>query len=127
MTLFVVASTGLLARSTRSSPRPDSDFSKGAPAWRSWRQGARSSCAERVRLFDVVSQFLIAVAARQTLVLILDDLHWADRGALDLLRHVARVVPQRRLLIVGAYRDVEVEVTHPLADLLGAPQVEWET
>lgn len=74
---------------------------------------------ERARLFDAASQFLIAIAARQPLVLLLDDLHWADRGTMLLLRHVARVTPQHRLLLIGAFRDVEVAVHHPLAEVLG--------
>ena len=53
------------------------------------------------------------------MVLLLDDLHWADKGTIALLRHVARFAPEHRLLLVGAYRDDEVDATHPLADLLG--------
>ena len=45
---------------------------------------------ERFRLLDAVSQFLIALSARAPVVLVLDDLHWADKGTIALLRHVAR-------------------------------------
>jgi len=75
---------------------------------------------ERFRLLDAVSQFLIAASARAPLALVLDDLHWADRGAIALLRHVARFVPRNRILLLGAYRDVELDRQHPLADALGA-------
>ena len=74
---------------------------------------------ERFRLFDAVSQFLIAIAKSHAVVLLLDDLHWADKGTIALLRHVARFAPEHRLLLVGAYRDEEVDAAHPLADLLG--------
>ena len=75
---------------------------------------------ERVRLFDAVVQFLIALSARAPMVLVLDDLHWADKGTIALLRHVARFAPCHRLLVVGTYRDVEVEATNLLAEALRA-------
>ena len=50
----------------------------------------------------------------------LDDLHWADKPSLLLLQHVARSTAADRLLIVGAYRDVELDRTHPLSDALAA-------
>jgi predicted ATPase len=53
-------------------------------------------------------------------VLVLDDLHWADPGTVMLLRHVTRFAPRGRLLVLGAYRAVEVDRRHPLADALGA-------
>src|SRR5262245_17349381 len=52
-------------------------------------------------------------------VLVLDDLHWADQGTIDLLRFVLRRVAQTRSLIVGIVRDDEVGVAHPLRALLG--------
>lgn len=75
---------------------------------------------ERFRLLDAVSQFLIATALRTPLVLVLDDLHWADKGSIAMLRHVARYAPQHRLLMLGTYRDVELDGQHPLTDVLGA-------
>lgn len=69
----------------------------------------------RFRLFESVAALLKAAAEREPLVLIFDDLHWADPPSLLLLRHVARDAPTRRLLIVGAYREGEVGRHHPLA------------
>jgi class 3 adenylate cyclase/tetratricopeptide (TPR) repeat protein len=74
---------------------------------------------ERVRLLDAVAQSLLALAARVPTVLVLDDLHWADPGTVTLLRHVARFAPRARLLVLGAYRDVEVAAHHPLTEALG--------
>ena len=48
----------------------------------------------------------------------LDDLHWADRSTIQLLRHVARAQHEAALLIVGSYRDMEVSPEHPLFELL---------
>src|SRR5262249_38077922 len=75
---------------------------------------------ERFRLLDAVAQLLIAAAERAPVVLVLDDLHWADRGTIGTLRRVARAVSTRRLLVVGLYRDAELDRQHPLADALGA-------
>ncbi len=75
---------------------------------------------ERFRLLDAVMQFLIALAARAPVLLVLDDLHWADKGTIAMLRHVARFAPQQRILVLGAYRDVDLDRQHPLADALSA-------
>ena len=83
---------------------------------------------ERFRLMDAVSQFLIATSKRAPVVLMLDDLHWADRGTIAMMRHVARFAPQHRMLILGNYRDVELDRQHPLSDALAAlrREVEYE-
>jgi class 3 adenylate cyclase len=73
---------------------------------------------ERFRLFDAVSQFLIAVSQRAPLVLVLDDLHWADPGVVAMLNHVAHFVPEHSILLIGAYRDAEVDRRHPLSGAL---------
>ena len=72
----------------------------------------------RFRLFDAVSSFLHAASRRNGLVLILDDLHWADPGSLLLLQFMARELTGSRLLVVGTYRDVEVSRRDPLSDTL---------
>jgi class 3 adenylate cyclase/tetratricopeptide (TPR) repeat protein len=72
----------------------------------------------RFRLFDAANGFLHAASRGNGLVLILDDLHWADPGSLLLLQFVARELTGARLLVVGTYRDVEVNRRHPLNDTL---------
>ena len=52
------------------------------------------------------------------MLVVLDDLHWADTPTLLLLGHLARQVGPARLLLAGAYRDTELARTHPLADAL---------
>lgn len=74
---------------------------------------------ERIRLLDAVAQWLIALSIRTPVALVLDDLHWADAASVALLRHVARFAGRNRLLLLGAYRDVEVTPQQPLADALG--------
>jgi DNA-binding SARP family transcriptional activator len=73
---------------------------------------------ERYRLFEAVITTLARVARGTPLVLIFDDLHWADPPTLRLLRHLARASEPSRLLVVGTYRDVELEPGSPLALLL---------
>ncbi|MEX2159951.1 MAG: AAA family ATPase [Dehalococcoidia bacterium] len=74
--------------------------------------------AERVRLFDSVAEFLRNATNATPIVLVLDDIHWADKPSLLLMRHLARGVADQRLLIIGAYRDVELDRTHPLAEVV---------
>jgi class 3 adenylate cyclase len=73
---------------------------------------------ERYRLFEAVRTFLSAIADAAPVVLVLDDLHWAARPTLLLLRHVVRAEDQQRLLVIGTYRDTDLGRGHPLADML---------
>jgi predicted ATPase len=75
---------------------------------------------ERLRLFESVTEFLRNASTAQPLVLHLDDLHWADKPSLLLLQHLAQQTARDRLLVLGAYRDVELARTHPLSETLGA-------
>jgi class 3 adenylate cyclase len=73
---------------------------------------------EQFLLFEAVASSLRAVADEHPLILLLDDLHWADPPTLQLLRHVVRATEQTSLLILGTYRDTEVDESHPLAPAL---------
>jgi predicted ATPase len=72
----------------------------------------------RFRLFDSVARFLQNAARNRPLVLVLDDLHWADTDSLALLEFVALDLATARLLVVGAYRDAELSRRHPLSETL---------
>jgi DNA-binding CsgD family transcriptional regulator len=73
---------------------------------------------DRWHLFQAVIALLRSITTRQATVLVLEDLHEADRGTLDLLVHLARHIGEARLLLIGTYRDVEVDRTHPLSSTL---------
>jgi tetratricopeptide (TPR) repeat protein len=73
---------------------------------------------ERYRLMQAVTSFLTSAACVQPLLIVLEDLHDADKGTLDMLTHVSRHLAGARLLIVGTYRDVEVDRSHPLSAAL---------
>ena len=70
--------------------------------------------AARFRLFDSLAGFLRTAAARRPLLLVLDDLHWADVPSLALLRFMSRELEGTGPLVVGSYRQSEVGQGHPL-------------
>ena len=73
---------------------------------------------ERYRLFDSVAAWLSDLSAEAPVLLVLDDLHWAAKPTLQLLRHVLRFSEPLRLLVVATYRDSDIGRGHPLGDLL---------
>src|SRR3970282_790587 len=73
----------------------------------------------RFRLFDSITMFLKNASKGQPIVLVLDDLHWADKASLLLLQFLARERGGARLMVLATYRDVELRREHPLADALG--------
>ncbi len=73
----------------------------------------------RFRSFDSITAYFQRAARVAPVVLVLDDLHCADKPSLLLLQFLVRTIRQSRLLVVGTYRDVEVRRQHPLAEVLG--------
>lgn len=69
-------------------------------------------------VFAQVHALLAAVTATQPAILVLEDLHWADRASLDLLRFVARGVARLPLLVVATYRAEEIDRRHPMVELV---------
>jgi hypothetical protein len=80
--------------------------------------GGPDDAGARHRLFVAVDDVLTAVASRRPLVLVLDDLHWADRPTLLLLSFVLRSARPAALLAIGTYRDTDVGRRTPLAGAL---------
>jgi class 3 adenylate cyclase len=73
---------------------------------------------ERYALFDAVVAVLGVASTSAPLVLILDDLHWAAKPTLLLLRHLLRFGEHARVQIVGTYRSTDLDRSHPLAAML---------
>ncbi|HKP35597.1 MAG TPA: protein kinase [Pyrinomonadaceae bacterium] len=73
---------------------------------------------ERLLFFDAVSQVFANLAREKGLLFYADDLHWADRGTLWLLGHLLRQMREERVLIIGCYRETELDRTHPLSRAL---------
>ena len=75
--------------------------------------------AQRFRFFDAVAALLGEIGAEAPVVLVFDDLQWADRPTLQLLRHLVRAPAPRRVLFLGTYRESEISDRHPLHELIG--------
>jgi DNA-binding SARP family transcriptional activator len=73
---------------------------------------------ERYALFDAVVALLEVASTSAPVVLILDDLHWAAKPTLLLLRHLLRFGDRARVQIVGTYRSTDLDRSHPLAAML---------
>jgi DNA-binding SARP family transcriptional activator len=73
---------------------------------------------ERLRMLDAAAALLEAAGAAAPLLLVLDDLHWADELSLVLLRHLLRADAGMRLLVVATYRDTEPSRSPLLVDVV---------
>jgi len=81
---------------------------------------ATDSDTERFLLFAAVVGLLATVSEHQPVVLMLDDLQWADKASLLLLRHLTAAEHAMRVLILGSYRDSQLSRSHPFLDTLAA-------
>ncbi len=73
---------------------------------------------ERHYLFDSLRAFTARASVGQPIIMLLDDLHWADDSTLLLVQHYAQQLSSMSVLMVGTYRDVELDVGRPLAKVL---------
>ncbi len=81
-------------------------------------------------IFEQYSRVLAALARSEPLVLVVDDLQWADLGSISLLFHLGRQIKGNRILIVCAYRPEEVALgrggeRHPLVPVVNEFQREY--
>ena len=81
---------------------------------------ATDSDSERYLLFAAVVGLLTQISSQQPVVLVFDDLQWADRGSLQLLNHIASVELSMRVLVLATYRDSELSHASALVEALGA-------
>ncbi|SCK35845.1 regulatory protein, luxR family [Streptomyces sp. WMMB 714] len=72
----------------------------------------------RARLFELTAQLLERLATGRTVVLVLEDLHWADRSTRELLGYLYRSVQTSRLLVLASYRADDIHRRHPLRPFL---------
>jgi tetratricopeptide (TPR) repeat protein len=72
----------------------------------------------RFRLFDSIAGFLRNAGRRQPIVLLLDDLHWADESSLLMLQFLSRELQEMRVFVIATYRDLEIDREHPLTHTL---------
>ena len=86
------------------------------------RGGSRHDAGDddRLPLFDAVHTALGALGAEHgPVLLVIEDLHWADASSRDLLRFVASRLRHERVLVVATYRSDDLHRGHPLRPLLG--------
>jgi DNA-binding CsgD family transcriptional regulator/tetratricopeptide (TPR) repeat protein len=74
--------------------------------------------AERHRLHTAVTDLLVGVSSETPLLVVLEDVHWADASTLGLMRHLVRSGAAARMLIVATFRDDEADVPAELASAL---------
>jgi predicted ATPase len=73
---------------------------------------------ERVQLFDGVLSLLVRLSELAPLLLVIEDLHWADQSTRDLLAFLVRTLRGGRVALVASYRSDELHRRHPLRPLL---------
>ena len=73
---------------------------------------------ERYLLYAAVAGLLEGAGEQEPLLLIIDDLHWADSPTLSLLRHLVTAGTSLRVMVMGTYRDTDLSREHPLTALL---------
>ncbi len=81
---------------------------------------ATDADTERFLLFAAVVGLVTVISEQQPVFLVLDDLQWADKGSLLLLRHLSAADPTMRVLVIGTYRDSELSTADALVDALAA-------
>ncbi|KPI01343.1 transcriptional regulator, LuxR family [Actinobacteria bacterium OK074] len=82
------------------------------------RRGPRDDEEGTARLFELTARLLERLAAGRTLVLALEDLHWADASTRHLLAYLVRTLRSGRLVVVATYRSDDIHRRHPLRPLL---------
>ena len=96
-------------------------FLRSSSAFRRRRQSAQTGpITEQYVLFSAVTALVATLAAERPVVIVLDDLHWADRASLQLMRHVVGELRSTALLLVGTYRETDLGVGHRLTETLAA-------
>ncbi|MGW0599747.1 helix-turn-helix transcriptional regulator [Streptomyces sp. NPDC002776] len=70
------------------------------------------------RLFELTARLLERVSADRTVVLVLEDLHWADASTRHLLAYLLRTLRTGRLVVLATYRSDDIHRRHPLRPLL---------
>jgi DNA-binding CsgD family transcriptional regulator/tetratricopeptide (TPR) repeat protein len=80
--------------------------------------GVHGDGQDQLQVFDAVRALLVGRAERSPVVLVLEDLHWADRATRDVLVFLGRTLRSGRVMLVVSYRSDELHRRHPLRPLL---------
>ncbi|MEO3977214.1 AAA family ATPase [Streptomyces sp. CAU 1734] len=79
---------------------------------------SRQDEEDRARLFELTARLLERIATDHTIVLVLEDLHWADASTRHLLAYLFRTLRRGRLAVIATYRSDDVHRRHPLRPFL---------
>jgi DNA-binding CsgD family transcriptional regulator len=104
--------------------QPEADFPSPPAAFA--RTETTQVITTRSTLLDGVRHFVATLAEHRPLVMLLEDLHWADPESLDLLRVVSREAASQALLVLATFRSDELASSHPLYRLLPVLEREAE-
>ena len=77
---------------------------------------------DTLRLFEALTEVLERAAEAQPLVVVLEDIHWADASTRHLIAFVARALTDARVLLIATYRSDELHRRHPLRPFLAEMQ-----
>jgi class 3 adenylate cyclase/tetratricopeptide (TPR) repeat protein len=70
-------------------------------------------------IWNSLSEFMGRAAQDEPLLLVLEDMHWADESTVLLTEYLAPLLPEMPVLVIGTYREIEVQLDHPLARVIG--------
>jgi hypothetical protein len=98
----VAAFGGQVRKSLRRRVPDHLSFNCGCGPYRHW-------------VWNSFSEFIGRAAQDDPLMLVLEDLHWADESTLLLTDYLTPLLPDMPVLVLGTYRDMEVDLHHPLA------------
>jgi oligopeptide transport system substrate-binding protein len=73
---------------------------------------------QQYRIFENLIIFFTALSGQAPLLVVVEDIHWADSGTLSLLRHLARHLRRQRVLFVATYQGVELDESRTLQEVL---------
>lgn len=124
-----IASASAAELSRRVHPRA-ADLEPIAPglAAAAGAEAGTSTESRRYRLYEAFASLVGEVAGQAPVLLVVDDLHWADQSSVDILRHALESRPEMRVLVLATARETEIPAAGPLAEamqrLLRAPYVE---
>jgi ATP/maltotriose-dependent transcriptional regulator MalT len=98
------------------------DLRTPGPAAPATADGPLDASSVQARLFEVVLGLLRRLADDVPIVLVLEDVHWADASTRDLLRFLVRNLHDERILVIATYRSDELHRRHPLRALIAELQ-----
>ena len=108
----------LLPDLTRPEPAPGTPWPDGPVPREPAYVSAHDEQEARARLFELTAQLLERLAGARTVVLAIEDLHWADRSTRELLGYLHRSVRSARLVLLATYRPDDIHRRHPLRPFL---------